>query len=71
MQFFHTVKHLLGLDFEDRARREVASEEEAAAQKMAARYSRGSVGIQTGAFQTRADLDRALKEAGLPPPSRD
>jgi hypothetical protein len=70
MQLLRRVKRLLRLDFGAQAEREVAGEEENAARKTATRYSRGSVGIQKGAFQTRKDLDRELENAGLPPPSK-
>jgi hypothetical protein len=61
------VKRILGLDFSDQARREIAEDEDAAGRKTAARYSRGSVGIQKSAFQTRADLNRQLAKAGISP----
>jgi hypothetical protein len=68
LRLLDVIKRRLGLDFSEQARREVKREEENAARKSAERYSRGSVGIQKGAFQTREDLDRDLAEAGIPPP---
>jgi hypothetical protein len=70
MNLFLTLRNRLGLDFEERAHREVRREEEAVSRKTAERYSRGSVGIQKGAFQTRDDLDRSLERQGLSPPDR-
>lgn len=67
MSFFSRIKALVGLDFTDQARREVALDEERAARRTAERFSRGSVGIQKGTFQTRGDLDEALKRVDLPP----
>ena len=67
MNFMHTVKALLGLDFKDQARREIEADEDQAARRTAERFARGSVGIQKGTFQTRGDLDLAMKYVGLPP----
>jgi hypothetical protein len=66
MKVIGKVKSFLGLDFARQAHDEIARDEVAAARKVAMRYSRGSVGIQSGAFQTRRDLDKALDKAGLP-----
>ena len=65
MQLVKKIKALLGIDFYNQARKEVECEEEQAARKVAMRFSRGSVSIQKGAFQTRRDLDHAMKDAGL------
>ena len=65
MSFLGKVKTFLGVDFYNQALNEVGLEEEMAARKVAMRYSRGSVGIQKGAFQTRKDLDAAMRRAGL------
>lgn len=67
MSFFSRIKAFVGLDFMEQARREVEADEDRAARRTAERYARGSVGIQKGTFQTRGDLDQALKHVGLPP----
>ena len=67
MRLIDTIKNRLGLDFSEQASREVKREEDAAGRKSAERYSRGSVGIQKGAFETRDDIDRELARAGIPP----
>lgn len=67
VSFFSKIKALMGLDFTDQARREIEADEDQAARRAAERFARGSVGIQKGAFQTRGDLDRAMKRVRLPP----
>jgi len=67
MSFLHTIAHCLGLDFAEQARLEVRREENAAGRKGAERFSRGSVGIQKGAFATREEIDRELAKADIPP----
>lgn len=67
MEAIRKIMAMAGLDFAERARREIRHEEETAARKGAVRYSRGSVRIQHNAFQTRGDLNRRLVRAGLPP----
>lgn len=67
MNVVRTLKRRLGLDFADQAERQVKQDERAAAGKVAQRYSRGSVGIQRGAFRTRDDIDGDLARAGIPP----
>lgn len=71
MRLARIIKAILGLDFDAQSRAEIRREENEAVRKVAERYSRGSVGIQRGAFQTREDLDRELEKVGLPPPNRD
>jgi len=66
VSFFSKIKALVGLDFTDQAIREVRQDEERAARRTAERYSRGSVGLQRGTFQTRRDLDEDLRRVGLP-----
>jgi negative regulator of sigma E activity len=66
MQILSRIKTLAGLDFADRAQAEVEAEEDAAAEKVAPRFARGSVGIQRKAFQTKKDLNRLLARVGLP-----
>jgi hypothetical protein len=67
LSFFSRIKALVGLDFKDQARREVEADEDRAARRTAERFARGSIGIQKGMFQTRGDLDEAMKRVGLPP----
>lgn len=67
MSFLHAIAHYLGLDFAEQARIEVRREEDVAGRKGAERFSRGSVGIQKGAFSTREDIDRELAKADIPP----
>ena len=65
MSFIDKVKTLIGVDFANQAHLQVRREEEQAARKVAMRYSRGSVSIQKGAFQTREDLNKALEKSGI------
>jgi hypothetical protein len=67
VSFLSRIKALVGLDFTDQARREIAADEDYAARRTAERFARGSVGIQKGTFQTRGDLDEAMGRVGLPP----
>lgn len=68
MSFMQSVKALFGLDFTDQARRELKHDEDSAGREIAARFGRGSVGIQKGAFMTRSDIDLELSKADIPPP---
>jgi hypothetical protein len=63
MHFLRKIRSLLGLNFAEQANKEIAQEEEQAARKVAMRFSRGSVGIQSGAFLTRKELDRKIEGA--------
>ena len=63
MPILKTIKTLLGIDFAEQASKEVEQEEEYAARRAAMRFSRGSVGVQQGAFLTRKDLDKSLEKA--------
>jgi hypothetical protein len=67
MKLLEKIKAFFGLDFMDQACRQVKADEDLIARSIAQQFTRGSIGIQKGAFQTRGDLDEALKRAGLPP----
>lgn len=62
MRLLKAIMARVGLDFAEQAKQEVVREEEAAAHEVAKRFTRGSVGIQRGTFQTRKQLDRELEK---------
>jgi hypothetical protein len=52
-----SFKRCLGMDFSDQASREIKDAGRDNARALAARYSRGSVRIQAGAFVTNEDIE--------------
>ena len=56
------ILRVLRLDFAAQAAREIDHRHESYATDIAARYSRGNVGIQDGRFLTKKELDREISQ---------
>lgn len=60
--FLSTLKSVLGLNFSERASREIDERREILGSEVAGRFGRGNTAIQDLGMLTRNDLDREILE---------